>query len=75
MGVNFENASLKDTNFEGSYLFKTKFIHSKDLTESQLLRSLLCKTTLPENIDLDPDRDCQEIKKRLLQKGSPTEKN
>ena len=63
--VNFNDASFKGAKFDkDSYLFKTNFLNSKDLTEDQLIKSILCRTKLPSNIRLDPNRDCKTINKK-----------
>jgi hypothetical protein len=61
--ANFQYASLKDAKFEGSIVFQADFRNSQDITDNQLVNSKLCQTKLPENIHLDPNRDCQVIKK------------
>ena len=46
--ANFKKARLDHANLEGA----------SRLTEDQLTLAKLCHTTLPDGIDLDPNRDC-----------------
>jgi uncharacterized protein YjbI with pentapeptide repeats len=59
--ADFTNSWLKNAKFEGTYLGYANLSKSNDLNESQLLQSKLCKTKLPINLRLNPDRDCKKM--------------
>ncbi len=59
--VNLEEANLGFVNLEGADLFSTNLEGAQNLTEEQLTQAKLCETILPEDITLDPDRDCEEL--------------
>ena len=69
--ANLEGASLIDANLEGASLFSTNLKEAilvranlegaKGISQKQLSQAFLCRTILPEGIDLDPDRDCDRL--------------
>ena len=69
MKADFYHASLKDANLKNAYLFMTNLEGGIGLTEDQLSESFICRTRLPINIDIDPDRDCDLIRKITLEGG------
>ncbi|WP_315865631.1 pentapeptide repeat-containing protein [Leptolyngbya sp. BL0902] len=69
MNADFHNASLKNANLKNSYFFMANLENSIGLTEDQLNESFICKTRLPSNMELDPDRDCELIRKIMLEGG------
>ena len=48
--ANLVEANLLEANLQGAYL-----------EEEQVSQALLCRTQLPEEIKLDPNRDCEEL--------------
>ena len=60
--ANLEGAELWGINLKGAVLIGVDLSGVKNLTEVQLTRAKLCRTTLPDNITLDPDRDCEELR-------------
>jgi uncharacterized protein YjbI with pentapeptide repeats len=71
--ANFTNADLSyanltDTDLSYTNLYGTNLSYTnlsintinKRLTKKQLKNAYLCKTTLPEGIDMDPNRDCSK---------------
>ena len=59
--ANLEGADLGGANLEGAYLWGANLEGVENLTQSQLSEALLCRTTLPDDIALDPNRDCEEL--------------
>jgi hypothetical protein len=62
--VNLANAILEEADLQGAIL-KDADLHNAEiqginLTEEQLSEAILCKTVLPKEINLDPDRDCPQ---------------
>ena len=55
-GADLSGADLIDT-----FLLETDFSNAKNLTESKLTKAELCRTTLPDDFALDPNRDCKAI--------------
>jgi hypothetical protein len=66
-GSNLSGANLEDVNFSSADLFG-----AKGLFKEQLESAYLCKTTLPEGINLDPNRDCDTDYDTWLKKRSGT---
>jgi uncharacterized protein YjbI with pentapeptide repeats len=59
--ADFSEASLAQANFQGSFLYRTKLRTAKKITDVQLEKSLLCKTEIPKQSKLEPDRDCKKL--------------
>jgi uncharacterized protein YjbI with pentapeptide repeats len=59
--ANLKGADLRDANLEGAYLRFVNLEGTKNLTEKQLITAKLCLATLPDDITLDPNRDCEEL--------------
>jgi uncharacterized protein YjbI with pentapeptide repeats len=59
--ADFTGADLKKVNLEGAILRLTNLVDVNNLTDAQLSSSKLCKTKLPSDCNLNPDRDCLEI--------------
>jgi uncharacterized protein YjbI with pentapeptide repeats len=59
--ANLEGAFLASANLEGAFLEGTELRGAENLTEEQLTTAKLCRTTLPKDITLDPNRDCAEL--------------
>lgn len=54
-------ASLDGTNLAGTDLYGVDLSDYMGLTQSQLESAYLCRTTLPEGLTLNPDRDCERL--------------
>lgn len=66
-GANLEGADLTSTILEGANLARanltnTNLEESKGLRKTQLEQALLCSTQFQEELNLDPNRDCEELK-------------
>ena len=64
--ANLQGAYLEEANLEGAYLWEANLWEAnlegaKNLTEEQVTQAKLCRTTLPDDIALDPNRDCEEL--------------
>ncbi|PZV06602.1 MAG: hypothetical protein DCF32_09490 [Leptolyngbya sp.] len=59
--ANLKRADLSHANLERAFLLNANFEGAVDLTQDQLALAELCRTTLPEGITLDPNRDCEEL--------------
>ncbi|MBW4460422.1 MAG: pentapeptide repeat-containing protein [Nodosilinea sp. WJT8-NPBG4] len=59
-GASLGNANLTGANLEGANLTGA-FLYSATLTQDQLALAKLCITTLPQDITIEPDRDCEEL--------------
>ena len=59
--ANLAGADLRKANLKGASLGGANLEGVQGFTEGQLSEALLCRTTLPEGISLDPDRDCEEL--------------
>lgn len=59
--VNCNGANLKGAVLKGAKLGETDLTGAKNLTDKQLDSAKLCRTRLPIDSKLDPDRDCQEL--------------
>lgn len=60
--ANLEGASLSGSNMNSAYLMKSNF-KGANVTEDQLSQAKLCQTILPDGINLDPNRNCEELGK------------
>ena len=76
VGADLSDANLSDANFFSTNFFSTHLFRAnlfgadlnnadlsgaEGLTKEQLERVLLCDTKLPEDINLDPNRDCEYL--------------
>ena len=59
--ANLEGASLYSANLQGASLNSANLSGARNLTQDQLALAKLCRTTPPEGIPLDPNRDCEEL--------------
>jgi Pentapeptide repeats (8 copies) len=59
-GANLRGANLNKANLSNTNLSNTNLSNAQ-VTAEQLETSKLCKTTLPEKITTDPDRDCKAL--------------
>lgn len=70
--ADFRGANLRDANlrgafiegaiFDNSLLWKTDLSTVQGATEEQLSKAQLCETQLPDNIELNANRDCQVLR-------------
>lgn len=60
--TDFQGALLKEANLQGADLMRAKLQAAKGLTRDQVSKAYLCQTELPDNINLDSNRDCQTRK-------------
>jgi len=59
--ANLEGATLiEGARLEGTKLFGTN-LEGASLVEANLERAKLCRTILPKDIDINPNRDCKEL--------------
>ena len=59
------NADLRFAKLISANLSFANLSAAKNLTEAQLTEAKLCRTKLPSDIGLDPNRDCEELGKEL----------
>ncbi|MEM6434650.1 MAG: pentapeptide repeat-containing protein [Cyanobacteria bacterium P01_D01_bin.115] len=62
--ANLNRANLNLTDFDSAILFNTQISSARNLWPEQLegtMPPLLCGTTLPADIALDPNRDCAQL--------------
>lgn len=62
--ANLHKAVLKGTNLamtrmEGATLLDANLAEAKNVSQEQLEQAYLCRTMLPDNIKLNPNRDCK----------------
>ena len=72
-GADFRSARLEGASLIGAHLEEAislgvNLSKVKDLTAEQLQGAKLCATTLPEGIDLDPNRDCKQMPDVLVER-------
>ena len=60
-GANLEGAFLKEANLAGVNFVYANLSEVSNLTTEQLSQAKLCNTQLPSDINLPPDRDCEEL--------------
>ena len=60
-GANLQGAFLWDANLQGAFLLEANLEGALNLTQDQLALAKLCRTTLPQGITLDQNRDCEEL--------------
>jgi uncharacterized protein YjbI with pentapeptide repeats len=60
-GVQLAQANLQGANLEGANLERANLEWAKHVTSAQLTQAKLCLTRLPNGIELDSNRDCQEL--------------
>jgi uncharacterized protein YjbI with pentapeptide repeats len=58
--VNLSDADLEGADLSGTVLYEAN-LSGAVITEEQLRESRLCKTILPSDITLDPNRDCESF--------------
>nr|WP_276300134.1 pentapeptide repeat-containing protein [Leptolyngbya sp. BC1307] len=56
-----QGAELKGANRQEAKLLNTNLQEAQNLTDEQLTSAKLCRTTLPDSITLDPNRECEEL--------------
>ena len=59
--IQLPNADLRYANLEGAILSDANLEGEIALTTEQLMPAKLCRTQLPDRIQLDPNRDCEEM--------------
>ena len=57
-GADLHFTNLLNTDLDFANLYLADLSSAENLTKEQLEHAKLCKTQLPSNIDLDPNRDC-----------------
>ena len=57
--ADLSEANLFQAKLEKANLHRTNLREAKNLTKEQIEEGLLCRTRLPEGINLNPDRDCE----------------
>jgi Pentapeptide repeats (8 copies) len=60
-GADLSGADLRGADLRGASLWGTDLSFADNLTDSQLQYAKLCKTKLPSEISLDPNRDCDNL--------------
>ena len=55
-GANFENVEFLETDLTRAIL-----LEATNLTADMLNSAKLCRTQLPESLEIDPNRDCAEL--------------
>lgn len=65
---NLYQADLRGANLYFTNLYKVNLTNvnlqgAKGITDLQLIQAILCQTTLPEGIKLDPNKNCVKKKK------------
>jgi uncharacterized protein YjbI with pentapeptide repeats len=66
LNANFSDTNLSDTNLSGAIfigvnLFNANLSSAKGFTSEQAVGAKLCQTKLPPDIQIDPNRDCEEL--------------
>ena len=56
--ANLSRANLSGANLSGANLSYTYLLEAQGFTQGQLEQAKICRTFLPESIDIPPDRDC-----------------
>lgn len=59
--ANLKGSNLQNTDFQDAILIRADLSQVENWTEEQLSKAKLCRTVLPEDAALDPDRDCDEL--------------
>ena len=60
-GANLAGASLGQVNLQGADLRGANLSKTKGVNAESLTQALLCRTVFPEDIPLNPNRDCEEL--------------
>ncbi|MBD2158561.1 pentapeptide repeat-containing protein [Leptolyngbya sp. FACHB-16] len=60
--TDFSNAVLNGANLKGAYFIRSNLQSAQGITQEQLAQAKLCQVALPDGIDLDPNRDCEELR-------------
>jgi uncharacterized protein YjbI with pentapeptide repeats len=53
------DANFLDANLDGTIFYEADLSNAQYLSESQLLRSKLCRTKLPSDFNINPDKNCK----------------
>jgi hypothetical protein len=61
IGADLSDADLNCADLIGADLSDANLSRAKNWTENQLTRAKLCKTKLPPGLNLNPNRDCEEL--------------
>jgi uncharacterized protein YjbI with pentapeptide repeats len=64
-GTDFKGAYMENANLEGANLWLANLQEVQGLKQDQLAQAKLCQTNLPNDITLDPNRDCEELGEEL----------
>jgi uncharacterized protein YjbI with pentapeptide repeats len=56
----FREADLKGTIFDYSFLLETDFSDANNLEEWQIKKAIICEAILPSQLEIDPNRDCDQ---------------
>ena len=60
-GTNLAGANLASANLARTNLREANLEGARNITQDQLTQAKLCGTKLPDDITLDPNRDCEEM--------------
>lgn len=60
--ADLSNANLSGAVLNGAFLIRSNLHSAKGVTWEQLAQTKLCQVTLPDGVELDPDRDCEELR-------------
>ncbi|MDJ0705106.1 MAG: pentapeptide repeat-containing protein [Leptolyngbyaceae cyanobacterium MO_188.B28] len=66
--ANLEGANLGRANLQGANLWSANLSGAQNLTKEQLTQAKLCETNFPEDITLNPNRNCEELKRELQER-------
>jgi uncharacterized protein YjbI with pentapeptide repeats len=71
IGADLTRANLMNANLEDAILYRANLMNANlegadlkeviGLTKQQIEKAYLCQTKLPEDIDIDPNRDCAKL--------------
>lgn len=59
--ANLSGSNLENADFPSAILVGTNLLNTTDLATDMLETAKLCQTKLPQEINLDPNRDCAEL--------------
>ena len=57
-----DNAKLSNADLRNATLRNVDLRNTKCIAQSQLQDAYLCETQLPDNITLDPNQGCKQLK-------------
>ena len=60
-GANFFETDLERASLKEAFLLDASFEGAQNITQKQISKAKLCRTKLPLDISLDPNRDCKEL--------------